>query len=254
MIRLDNQAGSRDLEQPLRSAGLVPEVVRLPSGDLEIIGQGPGGRPMLVGIEYKKLPDLLQCERDGRFAEQLRAMKKYYEISWLVIEGEWRVTAPAAVSSSRAATLEVRERKGWVEARGSYTYQEVVAWVLTMAQRGGVMVWRSRDQAETVEWLRTMYWWWTAKKFEEHKAHLQWYTPPWAPETPFDTAPSVERKVAAALLAQGPTVDINSERAKAVAVHFGSVRAMLLATEKEWCAVPGIGAKIAKRVVEVTQR
>ncbi len=257
-LRLDNQAGSKDLEAPMRGAGLPVEMTRLPSGDVEIVGQGVGGLPALVGVEYKKIPDLLTCERDGRFAEQLRAMRARYDISWLLVEGEWRVALEAGASGRRPEQLEVRERapagkqERW-ESRGSYSYQEVASWVMTMAQCGGVLLWRTRDQAETVAWLRSLYWWWTAKAFEDHRAHLQWYTPPWQPETPFDKAPSVERKVAAALLANGPTVDINSTRAIAAAAHFGRVRAMLEAGEAEWRAVEGIGPKIAKRIVEVTK-
>lgn len=243
MIRLDNQAGSKDLEGPLRAVGLPVEMTRLPAGDIEFVGRGCGGLPVFVGAEYKKIPDTLTCERDGRFAEQLRAMRGRYDVSWLLIEGEWRVSLDSKTQ------LEVRERRGW-ENRGSFTYQEIASWALTMAQRGGALIWRSRDEAESVAWIRSLYLWWTSSEFEDHRSHLQWYTPPWCPESPFEKEPSVARKVAAALLAQGPTVDINAERAKAAAKHFGSVRAMLMASEKEWREVEGIGPKIAKRIAE----
>lgn len=217
----------------------------LPFGDVEIIGKGPGGRPLLVGVEYKKVPDVLTCIRDGRFAEQARGMAATFEVSWLLIEGEWRLD-PMPGSDM----LEVREKRGW-ESRGGHTYQEMASWMLTMAHRAGVLVWRTSNQRESIAWLRTLYWWWTAKDFEEHQAHLDWYRPPYCPETPFDVkGPSRAQKVAAALLAEGPTVDVNGERAKAAAAHFGSVGAMLAADEKAWREVEGIGPKIAKRVVE----
>lgn len=215
----------------------------LPAGDIEIMGRGPGGRPLPVIVEYKKLPDLLQCERDGRFAQQLRRMRERYEVCWLLVEGEWRLTP--------AGNLEIRERGGWRE-RGRHSFQEVVAWLLTMVQAGGALLWHTRDQAETVQWLRTLYWWWTAKDLEEHRAHLAWYTPPFVPANPYDgEAPSVAQKVAAALLGTGPSVDVNMERAKASATHFkGSVASMLHAGEQEWRRVPGIGPKLARKVVE----
>lgn len=248
-LRLDSQAGSVDLEAPLRSVGVPVEMTRLPAGDIEIQGRAEHA-PVMVGVEYKKLPDLLTCERDGRFAEQLRAMRQRYDVCWLLIEGEWRL-GEEPYGRRQGDSLEVREKRGW-ENRAGHSYQEIAAWVLTMAQRGGALVWRTRDQAESVAWVRSLYWWWTAKAFEEHRAHLMWYTPPWVPENPFELAPSVGRKVAAALLAQGPAVDVNSTRAAAVAAHFGgSVRRMLTASEKEWREVEGIGAKIARRVMEV---
>jgi NAD-dependent DNA ligase len=59
-------------------------------------------------------------------------------------------------------------------------------------------------------------------------------------------------KVAAALLSQGPTVDVNGDRAKAAGTHFGNVRAMVEADEAAWRAIDGIGPKIAKKVVAHT--
>jgi ERCC4-type nuclease len=244
-LRVDSRAGSEELEAPLCAAGLCPEMTTLAAGDIELTGSGPGGRPLMVGVEFKTIPDVLACVRSGRFAEQARKMAGRYEVRWLLIEGEWQAGADGL--------LEVRERRGFKE-RGRYTMQEAMAWMFTMAQRGGVLMWRTRDRAETVAWLRALYWWWTAKEFEEHRAHLNWYTPPYTPENPMDMAePSMAIKVAAALLSQGPTVDVNGERARAAGSHFGSVRALMAADEKAWREVEGIGAKIAKRVVEVVR-
>jgi len=242
-LRVDSRAGSEELEKPLCAVGLCPEMAILPAGDVELVGLGPAGRPLLVGVEFKTVPDVLACVRSGRFAEQARKMQGRYEVRWLLVEGEWQTGA--------TGLLEVREKRGFKE-RGHYTYQEVAAYVLTMAQRGGVLLWRTRDRAETVAWLRSLYWWWTSKEFEEHRAHLNWYTPPYTPENPMDMVePTMAVKVAAALLSQGPTVDVNGERARAVGTHFGSVRAMMDADIKAWLEVDGIGPKIAKRVVEV---
>jgi ERCC4-type nuclease len=244
-LLLDMQAGSKDFLAPLLAAGLPVRGTMLPSGDVEILGHGPESRPLLIGIELKTIPDVLACVRSGRFAEQARKMAARYEVRWLLIEGEWQ--------SDEAGLLEVRERRGYRE-RGRHTYQEVVAWALTMAQRGGVLLWRTRDRAESVAWLRAMYWWWTSKDFEEHRAHLDWYTPPYTPDNPLDVAePGIVQKVAAALLAQGATVDVNAERAKAAAAHFTSVRAMVGADEKQWREVVGVGAKIARRVVDAVR-
>jgi ERCC4-type nuclease len=244
-LRVDMQAGSSEFLAPMLAAGLPAEPDRLPAGDVEMLGRGPGGRPLLVGVEIKLVRDMLTCVRDGRFAEQARKMKARYEVGWLLIEGEWRIGG--------TGLIEVRERGGWRE-RGRFTHQEIAAWAMTMVQRGRVLTWRTRDRDESVDWLRTLYWWWTSKDFEVHRAHLDWYTPPYVAENPMDMSePGVVQKVAAALLAQGATVDVNSERAKAAAAHFTSVRAMVGADEKTWREVDGVGAKIARRVVEAVQ-
>lgn len=232
-LRLDSRAGSAELHEPLASAGLSPELCIMPAGDIEIMGHGPGGRPLLIGVEYKSIRDVLTCVRDGRFAEQSRKMAAYFEVRWLLIEGEWR---------TEHGLLEVRERAGFRE-RGHHTYQEVVAWTLTMAQRGGVLLWRTRDRAESVAWLRAMYWWWTSKDYEEHRAHLDWYQPLPTGESPFEEAGLVQR-VAAIL------PGIGSGRALAAAGAFGSIRQMAIASAAEWQRVEGIGPKTARRVVE----
>jgi ERCC4-type nuclease len=231
-LRLDSRAGSSDLYAPLAAAGLSPELTIMSSGDVEIMGRGPEGRPLAIGIEYKLVRDVLDCVRSGRFAEQARGMRARYEVRWLLIEGEWQ---------TEDGLLEVRERRGYRE-RGRYTLQEVVAWVLTMAQSGGVLTWRTRDRAESVAWLRALYWWWTSKDFEEHRAHLQWYTPP-IDGNPFEE-PTLVQKVAAIL------PGIGGERALAASGAFGSVREMVNADEATWKAIDGIGPKTATKVVE----
>ena len=221
-----------------------PELRTLPAGDVELEGRGPGGRPLLVGVEFKRIPDMLACVRDGRFADQLRRMKARYEVRWLLVEGEWEVGSGGA--------LGVRERRGYRE-RAGHTYQEAAAWLLTMVQRGGVLVWRTRDRAESVAWLRALYWWWTSKDFEEHRAHLEWYQPAPTVEAPWADAPSMVQKVAAALISTGSAVDTGSARAVAAAAAFPTVRTMVHADEKAWRAVDLIGPKIAKRIVEATR-
>lgn len=235
-LRIDNRAGSEEFEAPLLAVGLPVEMCVLPAGDVEIMGKGPAGRPLMVGVEIKTVSDVLACVRSGRFAEQLRGMWARYEIGWLLIEGEWRI---------EDNELALRERNGY-RARGHHTHQEVAAWVLTMAQRGGCLVWRTRDRAESVAWLRALYWWWTSKDFEEHRAHLDWYTPPLTSEAMF-VEPGLVQKVAAVL------PGIGNDRARSAAATFGSVREMVNAEPIVWQAIDGIGPKTAKRVVEALQ-
>lgn len=222
------QAGSQDYLAALTVAGLPVTQTRLPAGDVEVIGRGPEGRPLAIGVELKKVDDYLKCVRDGRLAEQLRGMKARNEIRWLLIEGDWKL-------SSRY---------------GQYSYQEVFAHCLSMTQSAGALLWRSADQQETVEWLRSLYWWWTSKDYEDHRAHLDWYKPPYLPSNAFDdTEPSMTQKVAAALLSKGPTVDVNSMRAQNAAKHFSTLGQMLRADERTWREIDGIGPKLAKRII-----
>jgi len=93
-MRIDTRAGSKDLIEPLKRAGVPAEAATLQFGDIELVGNGPDGRPVTIGCEYKKLPDAFQCLRDGRYAAQLRGMRDAYEVNWLLLEGrfqkDWR--------------------------------------------------------------------------------------------------------------------------------------------------------------------
>lgn len=192
---------------------------------------------MPIGIEFKVMRDVFACLRDGRFAEQARGMRQRYEVYWLLVEGEWQTNA--------AGLLEVREARGWKE-RGRYTFQEFAAWLLTMAQSGGVLLWHTRDRAESVAWLRAMYWWWTSKDYEEHRAHLAWYTPPATGEALIEE-PGLVQRVAAVLPGVG------TDRARAAAAAFGSVREMVCADEAVWRGVDGVGPKTAAKIVAAVQ-
>src|SRR3990172_8032648 len=145
-MRVDTRVGSKELVVPLRIAGVEVEEAVLPYGDVEIVGNGPGG-PVLVGVEVKKLGDLLASMRSGRFADQLRGMRETYNIRWLLLEGRLN-------GVEKGEFLKVKYGTRWVERPGRFSYQEVVGWSLTMALKGGCLLWRTEDQDETVEWLR----------------------------------------------------------------------------------------------------
>lgn len=235
MIRVDSRAGSKDLIAPLRQLGVPVEEATLPAGDVEIMGVGPEERLVPISVEYKKLPDVLACMRDGRFAEQLRGMRDSYEVCWLLIEGRFRTV--------RGDIMQVQHNTRWRDD-GKYRRGEFNSWLNTMCIRGGALLWRTEDQSESVAWVRSQYLWWTAREYEEHRAHLDWYRPTVIGGiTPF-MPPSTVQKCASVLPGIGGT------RSAAVADHFDSVRKMCLADEAEWSKIPGIGKKGAKKLVE----
>jgi len=233
-LRIDTRAGSKELFDPLEQLGVKAEPATLTAGDIEIVGNGPDG-PLLVGIEYKKLPDLFQCIRNGRFADQLRAMKECYSINWLLIEGRMQGFFPRS-------KLMINKGKRWQKTYGHITYQEVASWAIGMSTAGGVLCWRTECQEETAAWLRSLNLWWTAKEWDQHRAHLDWYLPP--PDgNPFH-GPTTLQKVASALPRIGPT------KATRVAEHFKTVYAMTHAGVDEWTKIKGIGQKDALTITK----
>jgi ERCC4-type nuclease len=241
-IRVDDRAGSHDLVEPLRILGCTVREERLPAGDIEIIGIDG----TVVGVEYKQWPDVLACVRSGRFAEQLRGMRREFHVSWLLIEGRIRIGASGKIEVASAYNSEHDIAK-WREADGEYTYQEVVAWLMTMAQCGGALLWHTSCPLESALWLRSLYYWWTFQAWEEHRAHKAWFVPPPLWENPY-AEPPLSLKVAALLPGVG------SVRAAAIVESLGtvdeypSVEDLIATGTVRLAEVPGIGKVTARKV------
>ena len=233
-MRVDTRAGSRDFISPLRLRGVTVEEAILHAGDMEIVGNGPEGRPVLVGVEHKKLDDLFQCIRNGRFADQLRKMRESYEVSWLCIQGRMQEVG---------GKLCIRRKNRWKPVLGGVTLPEVLGYIQTISTVGGMLIWRSENQEESVEWLRSLNNWWTLKAWAQHRAHLDFYKPEQIGGNPLEQ-PSLTHKVASMLPGLG------AARAYSAGQMFGTVREMVDADAETWQTVPGIGKKGAQTLVK----
>lgn len=240
-IRIDDRAGSSELVAPLEALGIRSRLERLPAGDIEIIGIDG----TVVGVEYKKWPDVLACVRNGRFAEQLRGMRREFHVSWLLIEGRVRAGVKNRLMIQQPGG-------GWREADGGHTYQEIAAWLMTMCQCGGALVAQTESQLESALWLRGLYYWWTFLAWEEHRAHKAWFEPPPLWENPY-AEPPLSLKIASMLPGIGP------ERAAAIIDVMGHEREYPSALEVVEAGttalqrVPGIGKTVATRVWEAVR-
>src|SRR5574341_1238250 len=110
MILLDDRAGSKDLA-PFMPKSVPFTLTRLEYGDVAFSGRGPSG-VCTVGVEIKKIPDLVDCIYSGRFAgHQLPGMLDTYDYCYLLVEG--------ATRAGKLGTLEYRRAGGkWAEPYG----------------------------------------------------------------------------------------------------------------------------------------
>ena len=230
---LDDRTGSGDLIRYLRG---VAKLSRLSFGDAQIEGNGPEGRPVLVGVEVKRVEDILKCITDGRFAgHQLPGLQASYEVVYLVVEGDYRV--------GKEGLLEVMRYHMWrpvLLGSRKFMYRDMDNWLTTMEMKAGVKIRRTGGRQETAQFLKDLYGWWTGREWEEHRAHLAFHDP--GPPAALLRKPSLLRRVAKELPGVG------WERSAAVEKRFHSVVQMVQASEKEWRTVEGIGKGIATRV------
>lgn len=272
-----------------RETGLLAELQRL---DLSVVttrlkfgGQDAGdamwsgnwvnadGKPetVMVGVERKRLSDLIACMKDRRLAGlQLRRMWLTYDVVHLCIEGVWR--------PGPNGEIEELGYRGWQpffgrSDRRSVAYAHVTAFLqsLTMLSRSKagepLRVFRTSNPHETAAAYAALFNWYQ-KPFTAHhaldsiyteftlpkKGHGGGWAHPHSHDATFDPGkralvwkdgtedPCTLWRMAAQL----PGVD---RRARAVAEHFGTVREMANATEKEWMRVPGVGKKVAAAAV-----
>lgn len=237
MIHVDNRAGSHDLVLPLRKAGLPVEETTLQFGDVFFVGRGEGGAPVAIGIEHKKLPDLVQSLTSDRLAgHQLPGTVQLFDRSYLIIEGEWdhdvegRVIVPRRGFKSNYQLLKGAPFAAVLEQR-----------VINLATRGGVTVRWTRNQKETVRYVSALYRYWCDRDLDAHKSHLAIHAPDL--DRALLAPVSDERRVYAAI----PTISYT--RSAAVEKHFSSIWSAVNAEEKEWEKVDGIGKKLAQQIV-----
>ena len=236
-VKLDNRAGSIELHSSMLSLGLRVELAMLPFGDISFTGNGPEDCPVMVGIEYKKVPDLIKCIGDGRFAgHQLPGLLNLYNYSYLIVEGQYRA-GPGGI-------LQQLVHGRWMDAgfgQRKYSYREVESYLTTMELKGGLYIRRTLDQQDTAWSIRALYDWWTKKDWGDHRAHLA-FDIVTEVRTAMLVKPGVVRRIAKELPGVG------WEKSQAIAAEFKTVIEMVEAEEKRWASIPGIGKVMAKRI------
>lgn len=232
MILIDPRSGSQNYIEPLRSLGAPVEVVTLEFGDVTFFGSGRA-----IGIELKKLSDYLQCLVTGRYAgHQLPGMCEHYDEVYLIVEGLWRPNPIDGV-------LETRRGKDWTPVtlgKRKYQYRDLDNALSTLDVKGGVRVKRSTTENETARQVYGLYNWW--QDVDAHRSHLALNRS--GRDEAIFTRPTLARRVAAEL----PNVGFT--KSAMIVGKFPTVRSMVDATEKEWGAMPGIGKKMARQIVQ----
>lgn len=242
-LHVDRRIGSSDLYPLLQQQGAPVELDSMHYGDVYFLGQGEGGTPVPIGVERKRLNDLLSSLMSGRLnGHQLPGLLNAYAFSWLVVEGSYRVD-PEGI-------LLVPRRGGWVplaHGRQRYMAAALESWLLTVSLRGGLRLMFTRDEQHTARWLHALYQWWL-KPWEKHSGHLALDQAMPERDAMLLTGTTLVQKVAAQLPGIGYT------RAHAVSKAFPNILSLACAPVQQWRQIPGIGDGIAAQVVKAIQQ
>lgn len=236
MIEVDYRIGSEHLVPLLDQMFLPTSVVELEFGDVAFFGNGPNGR-VSIGIELKKIRDLINSIRDGRLSgHQLPGMTNFYYGVMLVVEGLYQ--------PGDDGRLQIWTRGGWETlTQPSIMYSEVDNYLSTLQWNVNVRFKRTGNERETAHVIANQYRRWQ-KPWIDHTAHTQFDDPAFVGSLPLRPLGVVERASHAILPGMG------LRRCTETAKRFSSVFEMAMATESDWQQIDGVGRKMAHDMVE----
>lgn len=242
MLFVDYREGSKELIDPLLKRGLPVERSDMDSGDIAFIGRGEGGEPVWVGIEHKKMSDLIQSLRTGRLNEQAEKMQRDYRFRYLLIEGQLRF-GPQGHVLRRVG----RYRDDWKPMPGNMRIGELLKRLATLHLMTGLTPIWSETQANSLKHIEMLYRVWTDTDLDAHKSHMALHEPRTA-------IPISEQR---AVLCRLPGVQLKTS---GVALKkFKSVRRAMNGTVREWAELKTkddkggerrVGEKTAQRIVD----
>ena len=219
--------GEPGLWEDLKKTSLPLRQDKLDGGDLMFLGKGPVGE-VTVGVEFKKIRDLLSSLRTQRLQGHQLLELQAYDFRFLLVEGEWRHDDSGRVVLRSGF-------KDWSPAAGNFSASELDKTLLGLTLRAGVIVWPTHTRRETVRWIQSLYRNFTDGEWNDHTSHTGVYRPPAL------VKPSPFRQLIMSL----PGVGIKTS--KAVEAYFGpKPRKAIAARAEEWAEIDGVGKKMAE--------
>jgi len=219
----------------IRRFGLKADIDNLPYGDFAFEGVGTRG-PIAIGVERKKLHDMLNCIDDSRLVSSQRlGMTKLYTESWLLLEGVWRPHDPKGI------LMEGNDKGSYWECRPAgraVLYSKLRRYLFSIARSHafeGTLY--TRDIVQTAYDVCELYHYYQKRS---HSSHLELHKP----NIPvIGRRPKLVEKWADALDGIGPKL-----RAEAVR-RFKKPLALANSETLEWMCIPGIGGKTAEDIM-----
>ena len=248
-----NDTGSKELVEPLVKLGIPAVATKLEFGDIAFMGRGEAGAPLYVGIELKKVGELVQSLRSKRLqGHQLLGLTRDFDRRYLLIEGDFHHDG-----EGRAVVYRGRGKpKPLAGAPNAIAFEQEI---INIQTRGGCWVRHTTTRRDTLRFIQACYRYWTDKDLDEHKSHLAVYSPDL--DNKLLSPPSDFRKALQVLL---PGIGFAAskrieEECWDKELQQGSFRQMMLRSESWWAGLmtfdkkgnsKRLGASRAKAIME----
>lgn len=250
IVQVDDRIGSKEMAPLLDYVLPTPtKVTRLQSGDFMFAAPkgGPGDELALVGIERKRIRDMIQSIMSGRLAgSQLPLMAQQYDFTFLIVEGEYRC-------NSQTGKLEIlNSKRRWqntIWKRQALDYRSLDAAMNTLRLKTPVQVIKTYSPQHTAMEIFHLWHWFNSKSWSKHKSYVAFpeHANPNVMET--FTKASDFRRIVKELPHIGWT------RSQAVEDLFnGKLDSALKADVNTWALIDGITVKRALDIVKVLRK
>lgn len=250
VVLIDTREGSKDLinHVPLSVYG---QLCSLDSADVLITGNGPTG-PVTIGVEVKKVGDLLSSLNTGRLQTQVVRMMDTYTYNYLLCVGVYKpgddahstLLVPAGGKSWRPYKLGNRTIP--------YGYLESA---IVELQLLGITYKQVYDIPTACQWIGVLARWWF-KPWNDHSLFrtLDKSTRPNDDGPRVALLPNIDQGTRLRMRVASAFDGMGFERSLSAAQHFPSVVDMVNADRREWLNVPGIGRVLAQSIEESARR
>jgi ERCC4-type nuclease len=241
MILVDSRIGSSEVAPYIKKVGVAIEEVMLDFGDFCFEGNGPDGR-ITIGVERKRLHDMLNCIDDSRYASYQRpGMREVYDKSFLIVEGMWK--------PHEDGTL-MEEFRGGVWGQCKYRSSRVMyaklRRYLFSISLSGVVVLYTRDIVQTAYDLCELFHYFS-KGWDKHTSLLEIQK---LAIPDMNVRPSLCRKWASDLNDIGVKFSMEAER-----LFRRSAIKLATSSELDWLKIKGIGVPTARKIIrEINER
>lgn len=251
MILVDAAVGSRELRGPILSQGVSCDISPLKWGDACFSGNGPDGE-MMVGIERKKIHDLLQCIDDGRYNNQRIGMNMMYQVSVLYLEGLWKCKEDGTLMEGfrdyeserklkQVSDKSTREVIAWTDLKMGprrVMYYTLYRYLRSVAHAGVIIV-LTRDMAHTVVNIVNDYHYYQ-KKWSDHKSMRQVHMP---------TIATLTRRPPLRKLWAHACEGVSTVYGEQATKYFPTAIRLANSDETDWVRV-GVDVKTAQNIVK----
>lgn len=221
--------GSAGLYEDLKKTSLSLKIERLDGGDLMFLGNGPDGKEVTVGIEFKKIRDLLSSLRTQRLQGHQLFELQAYDFRFLLVEGEYRHDEDGLVTLRSGF-------RDWKPAPGRFRAAELDKTLLGLVLRAGIIVKETHTRRDSIRWIESTYRNFTDGAWDDHSSHIGVYRPPAL------VRPSEFRNFLMGI------PHVGHKTSKAVEAFFRSPRQAIAARAATWAEIDGVGKKGAQTI------